>query len=163
MKELLIIRHAKSSWDDSSLNDFDRPLNTRGLQDAPEMAKRLAERNIQLDLLLTSDAKRAFATCMFFANVFPRAAVKTEHKLYAALPKTIYTEIENIADEYNSVAVFSHNTGITDFVNELTFVRVDIMPTCGIYALRIDTDSWKNFRKAEKIFSFFDYPKNIVR
>ncbi|MDE1190902.1 MAG: histidine phosphatase family protein [Arachidicoccus sp.] len=163
MKELLIIRHAKSSWNDPSLRDFDRPLNKRGLQDAPMMAQRLAQKKFNPDLLLSSDAKRAFATCMFFAKKFPLADVLTEHKLYEALPKEFYDVIENISNSYNSVAIFSHNSGITDFVNELTNVHVDVVPTCGIFAIKAAIDNWKDFRKGEKAFWFFDYPKNLIK
>lgn len=163
MKELLIVRHAKSNWDDPRLSDFDRPLNNRGLRDAPEMAGRLVKKNIQLDLLLTSDAKRAYATCLFFAQAFPNARVGTNHSLYEASPKTFYDVIEDIPNKYISVAIFSHNTGITDFVNELTHVHVDVVPTCGVYALKIDTDNWKHFKKSEKAFWFFDYPKNLIK
>ncbi|ANI89194.1 phosphohistidine phosphatase [Arachidicoccus ginsenosidimutans] len=163
MKELLVIRHAKSSWDSPFLEDSERPLNARGLRDAPMMAERIAHRNIALDLLLTSDAKRAYATCMFFAKEFPNAKVEIESNLYEALPKDFYEVIEDIDNRYTSVAVFSHNSGITDFVNELTNVHVDVVPTCGVFAVKIDVDDWKNFRKGKKAFWFFDYPKNLIK
>ncbi|HEY0298149.1 MAG TPA: histidine phosphatase family protein [Arachidicoccus sp.] len=163
MKELLIVRHAKSSWDNPHLEDFQRPLNTRGLHDAPMMAERTAKRNVALDLLLTSDAKRAYTTCMFFSKEYPKAKVEIESKLYEALPKMFYEVIQGIDDKYSSAAIFSHNSGITDFVNELTNVHVDVVPTCGVFAIKINIDTWKDFKKGDKAFWFFDYPKNLIK
>ena len=70
MKSLLIIRHAKSDWDNSSLNDFDRPLNKRGKRDAPEMAKRLLGKKISIDAFVSSPALRAFTTCKIIAQEY---------------------------------------------------------------------------------------------
>lgn len=162
MKELLIIRHAKSSWDNPHLTDFFRPLNKRGLRDAPAMAAKIGERNIALDLLLTSDAKRAYATCLFFSEQFPKAKIEVDSRLYEALPKIFYEVIADIDNQYSSVAVFAHNTGITDFVNQLTNVHVDAVPTCGVFAVKINIDNWKDFQKGKKVFWFFDYPKNLL-
>jgi phosphohistidine phosphatase len=162
-KSLLIVRHAKSSWDDLSQKDFDRPLNARGKKDAPAMAKRIREeKDVVLDAIVSSPAKRAFATAKFFAEEFN---IKKKHifeipDLYEASVGDFYAAVENISDDYNCVALFSHNPGITAFVNQLTGTRVDDMPTCAVFALHIKTGSWKNFRSAEKEFWFFDYPKN---
>lgn len=161
MKSLIIIRHAKSSWDFSTLNDFDRPLNERGHKDAPMMAKRLLDKKIAIDAFISSTAKRAFTTASYFAEAYN---VKEQHiikvpELYHAAPSVFYDVIETINDGFNTIAVFSHNPGITDFVNQLTNARIDNMPTCGVFAVTIHTESWKNFADAEKEFWFFDYPK----
>lgn len=161
MKSLIIIRHAKSSWDFSTLNDFDRPLNERGHKDAPMMAKRLLDKKIAIDAFISSTAKRAFTTASYFAeayNVKEKNIIKVP-ELYHAAPKVFYDVIETVNDTFNSIAVFSHNPGITDFVNQLTNARIDNMPTCGVFAVTIQTESWKNFAAAEKEFWFFDYPK----
>ena len=163
MKQLLIIRHAKSSWDINILNDFDRTLNERGHSDAPKMANRLLAKNINIDAFISSPAKRAFTT----ASYFTKAYHKTEEdiiqieELYHASVNVFYNVVENIDDKFNTVAIFSHNPGITDFINELTNTRIDDMPTCGIFAINIDAKNWTNFKKATKQFLFFDYPKAI--
>ncbi len=162
-KSLLIVRHAKSSWADLSQKDFDRPLNERGKKDAPAMAKRLHnEKDIQLDAIISSPAKRAFTTAKFFAvefNVKKKNIIQYPH-LYEASIEKFYEAVSNLNDDYSTVALFSHNPGITAFVNELTNTRIDDMPTCAVFALHIRTKSWKDFRDAEKDFWFFDYPKN---
>jgi phosphohistidine phosphatase len=162
MKTLLIIRHAKSSWDIGSLNDFERPLNERGKKDAPEMAQRLSDKKINIDAFISSPAKRAKKTAEFFCLVYNKKEedIIFISALYHASTQTFYETIEGIDDNFNVVAVFSHNPGITSFVNELTdSVKIDNMPTCGIFAVTIDIDKWKSFTKATKEFLFFDYPK----
>ncbi len=159
----MLIRHAKSSWADPGQQDFDRPLNDRGKNDAPMMAKRVKDRKINIDLLISSSAKRARKTAQFFAEEFDQDKHKVElrDELYLAPPERFYELISKLDDQLSSVAIFAHNPGITEFANELTSVRVDDMPTCAVYALTVHTDQWKNFRKADKQFLFFDYPKNL--
>jgi phosphohistidine phosphatase len=162
MKQLLIIRHAKSSWDFSVLNDFDRPLNERGHNDAPLMVKRLLQKKISIDAFVSSTANRAFTTAAYFAKAYDvkeKNIIKVP-ELYHAAPKIFYTVITSLNDSLQTVALFSHNPGITEFVNDLTNTRIDNMPTCGIYAIKTDADSWKEFYPAKKKFWFFDYPKN---
>lgn len=161
MKTLLLVRHAKSDWDDPGLRDFDRPLNERGKKDAPAMAARLAEKNIEIDAIVSSPAKRAAKTAKAFADVFE---IKKKHfelkeELYLAAPSVFYTVLEKLDDEYKSVALFSHNEGITDFANQLTDARIDNIPTCGVFAIKADCNKWSDFRDAKKEFWFFDYPK----
>lgn len=163
MKQLIIIRHAKSSWDFSVLNDFDRPLNERGHKDAPMMAKRLLQKKITIDAFLSSTAKRAFTTATYFAKEYgiKESSIIRKEELYHAPPKIFYKVINEANNALDTIAVFAHNPGITDFVNELTSVRIDNMPTCGIFMITVDTDSWKNFETAKKTFVLFDYPKSI--
>ncbi|SRR5260221_8793848 len=162
MKTLLLIRHAKSSWDIGSLNDFERPLNERGKKDAPEMAKRLLDKKIKIDAFVSSPAKRAKKTAELFCSSYNKKEndIIFISALYHASVPTFYETIETLDDSYNTVAIFSHNPGITAFVNELTAsVDIDNMPTCGIFAININTEKWKAFRKSAKEFLFFDYPK----
>ncbi|MEN9685534.1 MAG: hypothetical protein RLZZ28_1320 [Bacteroidota bacterium] len=162
MKQLFIIRHAKSSWAVSGQNDFDRPLNERGMKDAPLMAKRLLEANMKIEAFVSSPANRALTTATYFAWVYHQDPEKimTYPKLYHAYPPVFYEVIVKLSDKFHSVALFAHNPGITDFVNELTYTRIDDMPTCGIFAVSADTAHWKGFKNAAKEFLFFDYPKN---
>jgi phosphohistidine phosphatase len=162
MKTLLLIRHAKSSWDQPGLSDFDRPLNERGKKDAPEMAKRVKEKGIEIDHFISSTAKRARKTAKYFAEefAFTKDDIELVEELYGATQSEFLQTVKGINDKYETVALFSHNPGITDFASSLTNVRVDDMPTCAVFALQIETDSWKDFLNAEKSFLFFDYPKN---
>ena len=162
MKTLLIIRHAKSSWDITTLNDFDRPLNERGKKDAPVMAQHLIDKKINIDAFVTSPAKRAKKTAEFFCTVYNKNKedIILISALYHALSEHFYTIVEQLKDDFKTVAIFSHNPGITEFVNELVEnVLIDNMPTCGIFAVQINSAKWKDFKKAKKELLFFDYPK----
>ena len=161
MKHLLLIRHAKSSWD-FNVEDFDRPLNDRGEKNAPEMAKRLIEKDIKIDAFVSSPANRALSTAKLFVDEYGKKAktIITVPALYSASIETFYSVIDELKDDDKAVAIFSHNPAITEFANELTDTRVDDMPTCAIYAVKTDIKKWKDFRDAEKRFWFFDYPKS---
>lgn len=143
------------------LKDFDRPLNERGLRDAPAMAKRLLEKDVAIDAFLSSTANRAITTCNFFAEAYGKEkAVITYKELYNAEPRIFSRVIKGTDDKLNSIAIFAHNPGITDFANSLTNTRIDDMPTCAIFAVQADIEHWKDFENAVKTFRFFDYPKN---
>ena len=86
-----------------------------------------------------------------------QAPQKEQKKLQASLPK----HIANASNKFDSIAIFSHNPGLTDFANLLTATRIDNIPTCGIFAAKADCDKWKDFKEAKKEFWFFDYPKNL--
>lgn len=162
MKRLYIVRHAKSSWGDFTTPDFDRPLNDRGKKDAPEMAKRLLDKNINIDVFISSPAKRAKSTGKAFCKVYDRDKEEIIFipELYHASVETFNKVSATIDDKYSSAAIFSHNPGITDFVNTLVKdVSIDNMPTCAVFAVEIEANSWKDFLSASKKFLFVDYPK----
>ncbi len=163
MKTLFLIRHAKSSWDNITLPDIERPLNERGKYDAPLMAKRLKDKKIEIDAFVSSPAKRAKKTAEIFMDVLDGRGKKLAliPSLYEATTEKYYDAIENLKDKYDTVAVFAHNPGITDFINSLLCSPVYDMPTCAVYAVKIKTKSWKGFKVAYKEFLFFDYPKNL--
>ena len=161
MKKLFIIRHAKS---DQSFfgNDFERPLNDRGKSDALLMAKRLMENEAKIDALVASPAKRAKKTAELFAETVgkPFDEIIFISALYHATVEVFYEVIAALPDNLDAVAVFSHNPGITYFVNSLnTKTQIDNMPTSAIFAVGANITQWSGFAKAEKEFLFFDYPK----
>jgi phosphohistidine phosphatase len=161
MKTLIMIRHAKSSWDVSSMRDFDRPLNHRGKKDAPIMAKNLLDRLGNIELFISSPAKRAKETAVLFAEVYKKKEKEIIFidELYHASASVIYNVIKNSSNQFQSIAVFTHNPGITEIVNSLTSVKTDNVPTCGIFAVKAETSDWQDFDMARKDFMFFDYPK----
>ena len=161
MKSLLLIRHAKSDWVNLNLKDFDRPLNERGKKDAPTMAKRIRDKNIVIDAFISSPAKRAAKTAGYFAEIFKlkKGDIIFQAVLYMADPSVFNKVIAATDDTYNTIAVFSHNNGITDFVNMLTDIRIDNMPTCGVFAIKAHCEKWHEFKDCKKEFWFFDYPK----
>lgn len=164
MKTLYIIRHAKSSWEDTELSDFERPLNERGKRDAPRMGKRLKEKDFVPDLILSSPAKRAFSTAKRIAKIleYDKSKIKTDRLLYHADDEMLLSVIQHIKDKSDTVMIVGHNPGLTDFVNSFMEEGMDIdnVPTCGIVAFEIPVDSWKELKWGIGKFLFFDYPKS---
>jgi phosphohistidine phosphatase len=164
MKTLLIVRHAKSSWDDPSQPDFVRPLNDRGKRDAPRMAKRLKEKELYPDGIITSPAVRTLETAKTIAKVmqFRQDKLETDKRLYHASEDTIMTVLQTYNHEHEIVMLFAHNPGITDFVNSFKSdeIYIDNVPTCGVVAFSIPINSWKDLSWGMGKLLFFDYPKS---
>jgi phosphohistidine phosphatase len=161
MKQLLLVRHAKSDWNAPASGDFDRPLNDRGKKDAPVMAQRLIHKKIKVDAIVASPAKRAKKTASIFAKEYEidKDEIILKEELYAAPITAFYDVVSNIKDKFDSIAIFSHNPGITDFANSLTDTKIDNIPTCGVFAVKVRIKHWSDFKEAEKEFWFADYPK----
>ncbi len=162
MKQLLIIRHAKSSWDFTALSDFDRQLNERGHNDAPMMAKRLLDKHVAIDAFVSSTAVRALTTATYFAKTYQLTAetIVLLDELYNASSNTILKVVSSLHQKIDTAALFAHNPGVTDFANTLAQTKIDDMPTCGIFAVKVHCDKWTDFKDAKKAFWFFDCPKN---
>ena len=163
MKTIILVRHAKSSWDDFSLKDEESPLTDRGKKNAPDMAKRLLRKKIPIDAILSSPAKRAKSTADFFAKEYdiPKKKIYLIPELYMASNEAFVKTIRNAPDKADSIALFSHNNGITQFANTLSETRIDHMPTCSVFAVKADIDSWDQFEPGKNEFYFFDYPKSL--
>ena len=141
--------------------DFNRPLNERGRRDAPAMAEKLKGKEVVIDCIISSTATRALQTAHCFAAVYdiPQTKIVQLPSLYHAPVHDFYEAISKIPDKFSSVALFSHNPGITDFINKLTTTHIDNMPTCAVFAVKADLDEWKLFEESNHSFWFFDYPK----
>ena len=162
MKTLTIIRHAKSSWADSGLDDFDRTLNRRGKQDAPMMGQRLAERDVYPDLILSSPAKRADKTIKKIAKKieYPREDIIFEEKMYLADVPELLKIIRSIENSVQHLMLCGHNPGVTEFSNYVSGERIDNMPTCGVAVIGFDINSWNDVDRNTGVLERFDYPKN---
>jgi phosphohistidine phosphatase len=165
MKTLYVIRHAKSSWDDVNLSDFDRPLNERGKRDAPRMGKRLKEKEIHPDQLISSPAKRAMSTCKRIAEVLAlkKDCIKAEPALYHADADQILNVVRQINPKNDTIFIFGHNPGMTEFVELMNPDKtkvIDNIPTCGVVALQFPTHDWQSVDFGKGKLLFFDYPKS---
>lgn len=161
-KDILLIRHAKSSWKEPGLSDHDRPLNKRGKHDAPLMAKVVKNAGVKPDLLISSTAIRASKTAEYFAEVFEieKKKIFLSEDLYLGDVSDIMNRLRSVKDEINSVFLFAHNPGITDFAN--AFCNTDILniPTCGVFHARIHISNWKEIEPGTGKLVSFDFPKN---
>lgn len=160
MKKLIIIRHAKSSWDDPYLDDHQRPLAERGLRDSPRMGQRLKRENIFPDRMISSNAARAKATALIIAEQlhFAKEKIEFTRKLYHASANSILALVSNTEDDINTLFIFGHNPGFNDLI-DLLGGEIDNLPTCGQYAFKFDTNSWSQVSKKNAQTWFVDYPK----
>lgn len=143
MKKLYLIRHAKSDWT-GNLSDYNRPLNKRGLKDAPIMGKRIFQLYNKPDYIISSGAKRALHTAKLFAEScnYNTKDILIEDDLYHASDHTIINLIKSIPDDYSNVCIFSHNPGISEAVTKLT-ERYLFLKTCCVVIIEDNIDKWK--------------------
>jgi len=160
-KELLILRHAKSSWDEPDKEDIDRALISRGVNDAIFMAKRLKKHFGELDLIITSPANRAVHTTLIFCRVanFPLEKVQINYDVYESSESTLIKIIKNTSDDLNKIMIVGHNPTLTYFVNNFIDKPIDNIPTTGIVGITFTMSSWNEISKSKLKSSFFDYPK----
>lgn len=165
MKKIFLVRHAKSSWKDQKLSDFERPLNKRGKRDAPFMAKLLAQQGVNPELIITSPANRAITTSKYFCEElgFPFKNVIIEPKLYMASSDQFFDIIRNLNNECSSAMIFSHNPGLTEFNNILASKSIDNIPTCGIVSISSDVKYWSEIDSSNCKSVFFEYPKKYFK
>lgn len=161
MKRITLLRHAKSSWDDPSLPDFDRPLNSRGRRNAPEMGRRLKLGGQVPDLIVSSPALRAITTARMAAHEmgFPEGNIIEEPALYHAHAGRILAIVNSLESYADHLVLVGHNPGFNDFANRLSETRVDNLPTAALFAVDFDVEDWSDIRPGEGRFVYFDYPK----
>lgn len=128
------------------------------------MGKRLREKDIHPDLIVSSSAKRATSTAKRIARIlkYPKEAIKVMDKLYHADEDTILSVVNKLKDKHNVVMLFGHNPGLTDFVNSIMSEELDIdnVPTCGVVAFQFQAERWDQVTWGTGKLMFFDYPKS---
>lgn len=155
MKYLTLIRHAKSSWDDRSLKDHDRPLNERGRNQAPMMGRFIARTYLGTDgvnallpmpdRLISSTAVRALTTAQLMQPALGVGSeiIAPEPRVYLAEPKTLLQVVREIPDHWNHIMIFGHNPGISEFAEDmLKRDLIEEMPTCAAVLLELPWDAW---------------------
>ena len=164
MKTLTLLRHAKSSWKDASLQDRERPLNRRGQRDAPIMAERIKQAGIRPSLILSSPAVRAWTTGKSIAHEigYPMEFLQREDRLYHASTRNLLVVIAEQDEGFNNLMIVGHNPGLTDFANYLIPGLTHNIPTCGFVSIEIDCDDWNLDREAEIKLLMYDYPKQVA-
>ena len=162
MKTIILVRHAKSSWKDLSLDDFDRPLNKRGKKNAQFMGGKLKERQIMPDLVLSSPAKRARKTATAFAKAigYPKKKIVFDDNMYHASSRYLIEIIRNIDDKHETIMLFGHNPDLNGLANILLNKNpVDNIVTTGVYCIKVNVNQWQNVREWKGESVFYDYPK----
>jgi phosphohistidine phosphatase len=163
-KELFLVRHAKSSWDDSTISDHDRPLNERGYRNAPEMGRKLSDRRVSPDALISSTALRARTTAEIMAGSinYPKDRIVLDRALYHASATELQEYIGGFDDAHFSVMLFGHNPGMTSLVSHLFGLPIDNLPTCGVVHLQFSAESWAEASRSMPSEATIDFPKNTT-
>lgn len=159
MKELTLIRHAKSDWAEAGLDDHDRPLNDRGRRDAPRMGRLLVDRGWRPELIVSSTALRARSTAQAIASECGRttADIQLEAALYLARPDEILNVVRRLNESADSAVLFGHNPGIHEaaylLLKPSETEKLGDFPTCAVARLRLPIDFWGNaaFGEAELV------------
>jgi phosphohistidine phosphatase len=161
MKTLTLVRHAKSSWRDTVLSDRERPLNKRGTRDAPIMGRRAVDAGIRPSLIVSSPAVRAWTTAKVFAMElgYPVEFLQREDDIYLASLDSLIDVVASQDAGFNSLMLFGHNPGLTDFANYLSPGLTNNLPTAGIVSVQFDQEDWQLYEKPKTELLVYDYPK----
>ncbi|MEZ4907899.1 MAG: histidine phosphatase family protein [Saprospiraceae bacterium] len=162
MKTVYFMRHAKSSWDNLSLSDHDRPLNSRGIKNATNMAKYLKDKNETIDIIISSTALRAFETAEHFNEIIQTYNLIKEPNLYHSSPREILNVVNNIHEEVDSAMIVAHNPGMTELINLFSKEDIYNVPTAGLFKVNFDTKTWEQASFANGTMEYFIYPKSFA-
>ena len=148
MKQLILIRHAKSSWE-APLRDIDRPLTNRGIQDAHLVSSHIGNQIPKTFLVWSSIAKRASETAIIFAqNIsFPIKSIIFKEELYTFDEKNLERIVKSCPNDYENLILFGHNEAITNFVNKFGNIFIDNVSTSGFVTIIFDSNSWNDIEK----------------
>lgn len=163
MKTLYIMRHAKSSWSDPELADFDRPLNDRGNAAAPFMGRLISESGFLPDIILASPAERAKQTAMLVKDAGKLSAgIKFDERIYEASPQTLRQVIFDFEDAIGSAMLVGHNPGMEGFIRYLT-KAAQPMPTAALAIVELPTKSWRSIDPGSGSLRRIIRPKEEMR
>jgi phosphohistidine phosphatase len=160
MKTLYIVRHAKSSWEYTGIEDIDRPLKKRGIKDAHLMSKFLYKEISKPDVFVSSSANRALHTAVIFCENFeyPLSNLKIKRQLYSFSDGYLVKTVNALDDGFNSAIIFSHDHGINTFVNKFGSKPISHVSTCGVIGIKFEDKHWKNIKKGKTFL--IEFPKN---
>lgn len=164
MRQLILIRHAKSSWSNPDLSDFDRPLNKRGKRDLAFMSVLLSQKNMTPELIISSPALRTKLTAIEFANKigYNKNEIIWNKNLYLASYMNILKIIKQIENKINCAIIVGHNPGLTDLQNYLCNEEIDNIPTSGIVSMSTIKE-WKDVESKDFELVFFEFPKKYLK
>lgn len=165
MKQLLIVRHAKSSWDNPGLEDYQRPLLERGKKKTRYIVDYLLKQQIQPDLIISSHATRALNTAKIIAHALFISDEKIiiSKNLYHGDSESLFNQFYDMKDEVNSLMLVGHNPTLTYFSNYFLDKKIDNLPTSGVVCIEFKTDSWAQIETAKRKTRFVISPKELMR
>ena len=161
MKKIYVLRHSKSSWKDLSLEDFHRPLNDRGKIDGPLISAYLRSRIDEIDFLHCSNSVRTYETSKFFIDRIKYTDIDYDKSLYHCSSSEIINKIKHYDEQYDSAMIIAHNPGLTNFVNKITNVMLDNLPTTGLVEINFDCAKWYDISQDNSTVIDIKFPKQL--
>lgn len=161
MKTLYIVRHAKSSWDFPDLPDIDRPIVDKGINNTRKIVIELNNKKVQVDLLISSHAKRAYETAKIIATGinYPVEKIEVRKGIYRVDRDDIFNILFALNDNIDSVMIVGHNPTLTQFANLFLDKKIDILPTSGVISISFKINNWIGIIKAHPKTNFTLFPK----
>jgi phosphohistidine phosphatase len=161
-KTLIILRHAKSSWEENDKSDFDRVLKEKGIDDIRLLASNVKDNLPRIDIIFSSPANRAIHTAILFAISvgIPTDRIRIVEGLYDTNELRVDEFVKSLPDELTNVVVVGHNPTSTDFVNLFLKNKIDNIPTSGMVMLTFTVQSWRDISPKNLIASTFNHPNN---
>ncbi len=160
MKNLILVRHGKSSWE-YSVNDKDRPLLQRGINDGHLVVESFKQKDVNVDAIFASPATRAMHTCLIFLRQlhFPYGQFEITNELYDFSGDDVLQFVKNLDDSLDTVMIFGHNHAFTHLANALGNKYIENVPTSGLVYLTFDTNNWSTLERGITINTIF--PKHL--
>lgn len=163
MKTLFVLRHAKSSWENPDWSDFERPLNSRGLDAARFIGALVYERSLNPQIVVSSPAKRAKQTAVLVKEIAEISKpIIFDERIYEASPLALFNLIREFDEKYESVMIVGHNPGFENLVRMLTGETVS-MPTAALARINLDIEKWSALETAANELEFLIRPKEEMK
>lgn len=163
MKRLYLLRHAKSSWGEPDLADFDRPLNHRGRKAAPFMGRHIAERQLIPDTIISSPAQRARETAALVKENWEAVSeIQFNDRVYEASPQALMQIAEALPDKFSSALIIGHNPGLEGFLKILTG-RSESMPTAALAVIELAIQNWMSIRAGSGTLVEVGRPRDLMK
>jgi phosphohistidine phosphatase len=160
-KQLIIVRHGKSSWKYESIADIDRHLKEKGIHDVYDMAGRLKDQDVFPDVILSSPASRALHTALIFSRTldYPVNRIHLKEIFYNGSDQDVLEVIRTVPDDADTIMIFGHNPTFTDLANHFLPEELDKLPTAGMAVIEFNTDRWEEIEPDTVSQTWVDYPK----
>lgn len=163
MKTLYIVRHAKSSWNYPELSDEERPLLEKGKKRTKKIIDYLQQKELSLDLIISSHAKRALETAKIIAHGlnYPPENILISRQVYHASADKLYDQFFDLSNNVDNLMIVGHNPALTNFANHFLHEKIEWLPTSGVVSVSFNTRIWINLPMAESTTNFIIYPKML--
>lgn len=162
MKMLYLLRHAKSSWKEPGLQDFDRPLNGRGRESAPLVGSFIRKKKLRIDLIISSPATRARQTAgLVKGSAGLSADLLFDERIYEADVARLVEVVTQAAESADALLLVGHNPGLEAFLTFLTG-EVQTMPTATLSSLALDVEKWAKVREETGRLEWIVRPKELT-